>query len=77
MIVEAFGCGDEMIEHVTDRPGHDRRYAIDATKIRRDLDWEPTRSAWPEALVRTVEWYRANEAWWRPLKDAAFNATML
>ncbi len=59
--------GDDKIEHVPDRPGHDRRYAIDAGKIRRELGWAPTRSAWPDALARTVEWYRTNESWWRPL----------
>jgi dTDP-glucose 4,6-dehydratase len=66
-----------MIEPVPDRPGHDRRYAIDAAKIERELGWRPTRSAWPDALAQTIEWYRANEAWWRPLKKSAFNATML
>jgi dTDP-glucose 4,6-dehydratase len=58
-----------MIEPVEDRLGHDRRYAIDATKIKRDLGWQPSRSAWPEALADTIAWYRANEAWWRPLKQ--------
>ena len=66
-----------MIEHVTDRPGHDRRYAIDAAKIRRELDWAPTRSGWPAALAETIQWYRANEPWWRPLMATAFNATMI
>ena len=69
--------GDDKIERVPDRPGHDRRYAIDAGKIHRELGWAPTRSAWPEALAETVEWYRANESWWRPLQANAFNATNL
>ena len=69
--------GDDMIERVADRPGHDRRYAIDATKIHRELGWAPTRSGWPDALAGTIGWYRANESWWRPLKSKAFNATML
>ncbi|MCA9290581.1 MAG: dTDP-glucose 4,6-dehydratase [Phycisphaerales bacterium] len=58
-----------MIRRVADRLGHDRRYAIDASKIADELGWTPTRSAWPQALVETVEWYRTHESWWRPLKD--------
>ena len=50
---------------------------IDATKISTELGWKPTRSAWPQALAETIEWYRGNEPWWRPLKAGAFNATML
>jgi dTDP-glucose 4,6-dehydratase len=60
------GAGDEMIEYVTDRLGHDRRYSIDCTKARA-LGWAPTRTL-DEALAATVEWYRANRAWWEPLK---------
>jgi dTDP-glucose 4,6-dehydratase len=56
------------IRHVADRPGHDLRYAIDATKIRRDLGWQPTRD--PHAALRqTVLWYLENRAWWQPLVD--------
>jgi dTDP-glucose 4,6-dehydratase len=69
MILKCTGHGEEMIQPVPDRLGHDRRYAIDASKIKRELGWQPTRSAWPAALQDTVQWYRANEAWWRPLKD--------
>lgn len=69
MILKACGKGEEMIQPVADRLGHDRRYAIDASKIKRELGWQPTRSAWPQALQATVEWYRANESWWRPLKE--------
>lgn len=53
---------------VTDRPGHDRRYAIDPTKVEHELDWRPQRP-WLQGLAETVAWYRANEKWWRPLKD--------
>ncbi|MGY9056594.1 MAG: GDP-mannose 4,6-dehydratase, partial [Alphaproteobacteria bacterium] len=51
---------------VTDRPGHDARYAINASKIKRDLDWEP---AWTfdQGLSSTVDWYLANEDWWRAI----------
>jgi dTDP-glucose 4,6-dehydratase len=75
-ILGLMSAGPEMIEPVADRPGHDRRYALDAAKIRRELGWVPRRR-WPDALRDTIEWYRANEAWWRPLKAGAFNATNL
>ena len=65
-ILEAMGVGAEHVEHVADRPGHDRRYAVDSTRIR-GLGWEPS-VGFDEALARTVAWYRRNEAWWRPLK---------
>lgn len=70
MILKCTGHGEEMIQPVPDRLGHDRRYAIDASRIKRDLGWVPTRSAWPNALQETVTWYNANEEWWRPLKCA-------
>ena len=76
-LLRVTGRGPEMIRRVPDRPGHDRRYAIDASKLERELGWRPSRSAWPDALRRTVEWYRTNEAWWRSLADrhAAARAT--
>jgi dTDP-glucose 4,6-dehydratase len=55
---------------VPDRPGHDRRYLLDATKIRRELGWTPKQS-WHEGLEETVGWYAANRAWWEPLKGRA------
>jgi dTDP-glucose 4,6-dehydratase len=73
-ILQLMNLGEEMIEPVPDRLGHDRRYAIDATKIRDELGWEPTRSAWPDALAETIDWYRANESWWRPLKQRRLRA---
>jgi len=63
-ILSAFGAGPDRIAHVPDRPGHDRRYAVDATRLREELGWRPTRSAWPEALEATVAWYRAHPGWW-------------
>jgi dTDP-glucose 4,6-dehydratase len=57
-----------MIEHVPDRPGHDLRYSVDASKVRA-LGWSPTRTL-EDALAATIEWFRTNEAWWRPLKEA-------
>lgn len=60
------GAGEEMIEYVTDRLGHDRRYSIDCSKANA-LGWVPSRTL-DEALAATVEWYRENRAWWKPLK---------
>ena len=57
---------ERLIGFVTDRPGHDRRYAIDPTRIRTELGWRPSVTV-EEGLARTVEWYLANEDWWRPL----------
>ena len=63
-ILAILGRPESLIEHVTDRPGHDRRYAIDATKIRREFGWTPGHTM-EEGLRATVAWYRANETWWR------------
>ncbi|RMH27958.1 MAG: dTDP-glucose 4,6-dehydratase [Planctomycetota bacterium] len=71
-ILRLMGAGDEMIRPVADRPGHDRRYAIDASKIRDELGWAPTRSAWPEALEATVAWYREHEPWWRRVRSGEY-----
>ena len=57
-----------LITFVTDRPGHDRRYAIDSTKIERELGWAAEEN-FESGLARTVDWYLANEWWWRPLCD--------
>ncbi|MBV8580648.1 MAG: dTDP-glucose 4,6-dehydratase [Candidatus Eremiobacteraeota bacterium] len=61
---------DESVRYVTDRPGHDRRYALDATKAR-SLGWFP-RVDFANGLADTVAWYRAREDWWRPIKSGAF-----
>ena len=58
----------DLITYVTDRPGHDHRYAIDATKIAAELGWEPSLTL-DEGLRHTVQWYLDNEAWWRPLQE--------
>ncbi|MCE6966982.1 dTDP-glucose 4,6-dehydratase, partial [Cereibacter sphaeroides] len=60
----------EQIAFVTDRPGHDLRYAIDPTRIRTELGWRPSVTL-DEGLERTVDWYLANEPWWRALQDRA------
>jgi len=71
-ILELMGRDERWIEPVTDRLGHDRRYAIDPRKMREQLGWEPTRSAWPEALEATVRWYCEHEDWWRAVKSGAY-----
>jgi dTDP-glucose 4,6-dehydratase len=71
-ILRRFGAGDELIRFVADRPGHDLRYAIDSARIRA-LGWAPAHDL-DTALDATIAWYRGNEAWWRPLKDAGATA---
>ncbi len=63
------GRGEDLVEYVTDRLGHDRRYSVDTSKVRA-LGWTRTRSL-DEALEATVAWYRTNEWWWKPLADGA------
>jgi dTDP-glucose 4,6-dehydratase len=67
-ILELMGRPRDAYDHVTDRAGHDLRYAIDSTKLRRELGWEPTYSDFVSGLGATIDWYRENEAWWRPQK---------
>lgn len=69
-ILKAFGRPEDDFDWVRDRPGHDRRYAIDAAKLRRELGWEPRRTDFAAGLAETIRWYRDNEAWWRPAKEA-------
>ena len=70
MILETMGKDPDDFDWVRDRPGHDRRYAIDATKLRRELGWEPQRTDFAQNLKATIDWYVANETWWRPAKAA-------
>ncbi|OBF24611.1 dTDP-glucose 4,6-dehydratase [Mycobacterium sp. ACS4331] len=69
-ILTIMGCDPDDFDHVTDRSGHDLRYAIDPSSLRAELGWTPARTDFTEALRETVEWYRANPDWWGPLKDA-------
>jgi dTDP-glucose 4,6-dehydratase len=66
-LLALFGVGEELVTYVADRPGHDRRYSVDITKIA-ELGWRKRHSL-DEALEETVAWYRQNEWWWRPLKQ--------
>ena len=66
LILQELGKGEEMIEFVDDRPGHDLRYALDSEKIKTALNWHP-RHDFHTALKRTIEWYRDNPEWWKPL----------
>jgi dTDP-glucose 4,6-dehydratase len=67
-ILELLGQPHDAYDLVTDRAGHDMRYAIDSTKIRMELGWRPTFSDFEAGLAATIDWYQAHEAWWRPQK---------
>ena len=70
-ILELTGCDPSLIRHVEDRAGHDRRYAVDDSKVRA-LGWAPGHSFGETGLVSTVEWYSANRAWWEPIKSGEY-----
>jgi dTDP-glucose 4,6-dehydratase len=69
-ILELMGQTKDAYDHVNDRPGHDQRYAIDSTKLRTELGWEPKYTNLREGLQATVDWYRQHEAWWKAEKAA-------
>jgi dTDP-glucose 4,6-dehydratase len=71
-ILELTGADESLVRHVADRPGHDRRYALDDSKLRR-LGWEPSRRL-EQGLEETAAWYRDNRAWWEPLKSGEYRA---
>ena len=69
-ILELLGQPRDAYDHVNDRPGHDMRYAIDSSKLRTELGWRPAYPDFGAGLAATIDWYRANEGWWRPQKAA-------
>jgi len=70
-ILRLTGASDSLIKYVQDRPGHDRRYAMDATKIRTELGWKPSRD-FEAGLAETVAWYRNNKTWWERVRSGAY-----
>jgi dTDP-glucose 4,6-dehydratase len=70
-ILNLMGQSEEMIEYVTDRPGHDLRYAMDYTKAKNELGWEPKVNL-EEGLAKTVAWYKNNKVWWQNIKSGEY-----
>jgi dTDP-glucose 4,6-dehydratase len=70
-IIELTGADESLVQHVTDRPGHDRRYSLSSAKLREELGWE-AEVGFDEGLRRTVDWYRGNESWWGPIRSGEY-----
>jgi dTDP-glucose 4,6-dehydratase len=70
LVLELMGQAPDAFDHVPDRPGHDLRYANDSTRIRTELGWAPRYGDFREGLAATIAWYRENDWWWRPQKEA-------
>ena len=70
MILKMMGQAEDAFDWVKDRPGHDRRYAIDSTRLRTELGWTPRHTDFESGLAQTIEWYTENRAWWEPAKAA-------
>lgn len=71
-ILKLMGKDESWIEYVKDRPGHDRRYAVDWSKIHRELGWSPKYINFDEGLEKTVKWYMENEDWWKHVKSGVY-----
>ena len=71
-ILDLTGADESLVRHVTDRPGHDRRYSLDDSKLR-GLGWRPAVPL-EDGIEDTFEWYRENRAWWEPIKSGAYRA---
>src|SRR5207249_5606014 len=69
-ILEATGADESLVRHVEDRPGHDRRYSLDSSRLE-TLGWKPVRS-FEEGLAETVAWYRERRDWWEPIKSGEY-----
>ena len=69
LILHLMGRPADDYDHVTDRAGHDLRYAIDSTKLRKELGWLPQYADFGRGLAATIDWYRNHEDWWAPAKD--------
>lgn len=70
-IIKILGKSEDSIEFVKDRPGHDRRYAVDWSKIKNELGWEPSAN-FDNLLERTINWYKKNENWWKDVKSGSY-----
>lgn len=70
-IIKELGVSENMIEYVKDRPGHDRRYSVDFSKIKNELGWEPLNS-FDQWLSKTIEWYKNNTNWWKSVKSGDY-----
>jgi dTDP-glucose 4,6-dehydratase len=70
-ILDLTGASSDLVRHVEDRPGHDRRYSVDSTKLQ-GLGWAPQHSFDSGGLAETVEWYRENREWWEPIKSGDY-----
>jgi dTDP-glucose 4,6-dehydratase len=73
-LLSLLGKPESLITYVKDRLGHDRRYAMDITRIRDRLGWRPSRN-FEQGLRETVEWYRTNEEWWRRVRSEAYKVS--
>ena len=71
LILSNMGLNDSYIEYVKDRPGHDRRYSLDTSKLRNELGWRP-KVKFEEGILKTIEWFENNENWWKPIKSGEY-----
>lgn len=71
LILSNMGLNDSYIEYVKDRPGHDRRYSLDTSKLRNELGWKPE-VKFEEGILKTIEWFENNENWWKPIKSGEY-----
>jgi len=76
LYVDDHARANEQITYVADRPGHDRRYAIDATKIQNELNWTP-QETFETGMQKTIQWYLGNEPWWRSVQDGSYQRERL